>query len=465
MVIDGVRELPKNIEAEQNVLGCLILEPERVWPLVSPVLASDMFHQRRHRVLYDTMCELMNKAEPCDVVSLANRLEERGDMERAGGRLYLNELVDRVTTTASVEYYAEIVWRKAALRSLIEAGGRIAELGYDETNEIDEVLGNAEALLLRISRSMKGGGIRTLAEIVGPTLDHMTAVIENGFNGLPSGLTNLDHFIRGFRPGLYVIAGRPGMGKTTLGLDIAYRQAGMAHPEMPTRNIRPGIISIEMEGVGLVERLASRELGRNWEVVPSGTTKMEWLRSVNAAIARVRERGIVIDDRPHNSIQTVAGAIYEMLAKHKVDIIYIDYIQLVGHADRYDNREQELAAVMRKLAHIRKEAEIPLVVLAQLNRKCEDSADKRPMLSHLRESGAIEQDADVVILCYNPGKYDMEGAHELIIAKNRQGSTGTVYVDWNQAAFTFRDSTWTPRIAGTRKKRRYYKDEEEDEEE
>jgi len=450
--IDGVRELPKNIEAEQAVLGSLILEPDGSWREISSTLAADMFYQQRHRTIFKTIAELQEKEEPSDVVSLANRLEEREEMERAGGRMYLNELVDRVVTTASLEYYAKIVRRKAQLRFLIEAGGRITELGYDEVSDLDEVMDQAESALLSISRC-QSGGIKTLSEIGPRALEHMTAVIARGFDGLPTGLAGLDGYLNGLTPGLYVLAGRPSMGKTTLALDIAYRQAGMPHPEHAERNIKPGLISIEMDELGLYERLISRELGYFWKKRIAQTDKDEQLREINNAAAKVDSQGIMIDERPHDSIQGVAGAIYEMLLKHKTDIIFIDYIQLLGHSRRHDNREQEVAAVMRKLVRLQKEAQIPIVVLAQLNRECERSSDKRPMLSHLRESGAIEQDADVVMFTYNPAAYGFEGAHEIIITKNRQGAPGTAYLHWNKGAFTFSDSTLRPKVRGEQREK------------
>ena len=443
-----VTELPRNTEAEQVVLGALLLEPEATGPVVFGLLKAEHFYEARHRTIFSAMNDMYEKGRPCDVVGLANRLEDRGDMEKSGGRMYLNELLDRTTTTASLEYYAEIVRRKAIRRFVISAADRVSWKAHQEgVEELDELQSECEDLPLLFAGE-SSNNIRELKDISHEAYDEMAAVIERGYKGFSSGLSNIDLFTRGFQPGVYVLAARPGMGKTTLMLDMAYRQAKINHPDQK-RFIRPGIVSIEMDDKSLFKRLVCREMNKDWEIVPSEEDKLAHMRNIASACSTVEQHGVFIDDHHHNNIQTVVSSIYKMIIHNKVDIIYIDYVQLLGSATggKNSNREQEVAFVMRRLVQIRKRFEIPIVVLAQLNRECESTKTKRPMLSHLRESGAIEQDADVVMFLYDPHEYfelPEDVPQELIFSKNRHGIKGTCYLNWKKQAYKFLDSDWLP---------------------
>jgi replicative DNA helicase len=437
-------ELPKNIEAEQLIIGAALLNPDEVIPQFGGKIKSGDFYLERHRIIFQTMLELASTDQCSDIVAVANRLDELGKTEQAGGRLYLNELLVRAASASSIDYYADIIRKKAIRRDAIYQATVIADIAQNEVKEIDELTASVD----RLSDILDGqdtGGVRTLASYCDATIEHMTDVLQSGFNGISSGLDNIDKLIRGFQPGLYIIGGRPGSGKTTLALDMAYRQSLMKHPHH-NRNIIPGILSIEMLAVSLYERLVNRELGRVWEDVPGGNTRANHVSECMMAANRVKKSGIILDERPHVSIQGAAAAAHEMVRKHGVDILYVDYVQLLGDADKTDSREQEIASVMRRFSRLRKQFNIPLVILAQLNRESDKRSDGRPMLSDLRESGSLEAHTDVAMFCHNPPTYGLDGEYELIVAKNRHGPTGTAYLHWLPERFSFEDSTIGIRI-------------------
>ena len=443
---EDVRELPKNIEAEEVVLGSALLEPETTIPKIAGILNPSLFYDSRHKIIYKTMIELFDRGDPADIIVLANRLEEKGVMGSAGGRIYLNHLLDRTTTTASLEWHAKIVRRKGVRRNILDAAARVAEAAYiEDDGDLDNLQSMCEDLPLLFAGEADNG-IKTLADISHGAHDEMIQIIDRGWRGIPCGHSNVDYFTRGFQPGIYVLAARPGMGKTTMMLDWAYMQAKLIHPD--TRNfIRPGIVSIEMDDRSLFKRLVSREMGKDWEIVRVEGEKLVHMRELAHACSVVEKHGVFIDDYHHNSIQTVITAIYKMIVQHKVDIIYIDYIQLLGNAKASNNREQEVAGVMRRLVEIRKKFKIPIVVLAQLNRECESTKTKRPMLSHLRESGSIEQDADVVMFLYDPHEYfeiPEDVPQELVFSKNRHGRKGTAYMSWSKPTYRFFDNDYVP---------------------
>jgi replicative DNA helicase len=447
---DEVRELPKNIEAEQVVLGSAILEPEGTIPILVEKLHPEYFYQRRHRVIFRTIRELFDRGEPADIVSLANRLEERGEMERAGGRMYLNELVDRVATTASLEYYAEIVKKKATLRSLVEAGGRIAEFGYDEVSETDEVLDRAESLIFDISSRDSAGSYFLVSDFLYEHIDTLEELHRDPnrhtVTGFSTGFPRLDEMTSGLqRSDLIVVAGRPGTGKTSFALALA-RHIGIRE------KAGIGIFSLEMAKEQLLERLLCGEGKVSLHRLRGGYIPSAKWRDLAMAASKLQKATLVIDDTPGASILEIRAKARRMASQHKIDMIIVDYLQLIEGAFRSDIREQEIAHISRSLKRLARELNVPVIAVSQLNRAVEQREKKYPRLADLRESGAIEQDADVVMFIYREDYYrqpeeasSSDGAAtdaEIIIAKQRNGPLGRVTVNFHKAYASFYPMAW-----------------------
>jgi len=445
-----IRELPKNIEAEQVVLGSAILEPEGTIPVLVEMLLPEYFYQRRHRVIFRAIRELFENSKPADVVSLANRLEERDEMERAGGRMYLNELVDRVATTASLEYYAEIVKKKATLRALIEAGGRIAELGYDEVSETGDVLDKAESLIFDISGRDSAGVYCLLGDFLGEHMEKLEALHRDPnrhtITGFSSGFPGLDKMTSGLqRSDLIVVAGRPGTGKTSFALAVARHAAIREKAGI-------GIFSLEMAKEQLLERLLCGEGKVSLHSLRGGYISPAKWRDLAAAASKLHRATIVVDDTPGASILEIRAKARRMASQHKIDMIIVDYLQLVEGAVRSDIREQEIAHISRSLKRLARELDVPVIAVSQLNRAVEQREKKYPRLADLRESGAIEQDADVVMFIYREDYYRQpeeeptsEGAAseaELIIAKQRNGPLGVTRVSFHKGYASFYPTAW-----------------------
>jgi len=445
----AVRELPKNIEAEQVVLGSALLDPERSLPILIEKLAPEDFYLKRHRVIFRTVRELFAQEghATTDIIAVANRLEERGEMEAAGGRMYLNELLNSVTTTASLEYYTDIVKKKAVLRALVNAGGRIAELGYDEVSETDAVLDRAESLIFDITAKNLDRSYYLIKDFL---LDHMDSLEElsrdpsrQTIRGYSTGFRELDEITSGLQPSdLIIIAGRPATGKTSFVLSIA-RHIGIRE------NAAIGIFSLEMTKEQLLERLLCGEAKVSLHRLRGGYVPVKKWKDIAHAASRLQEAKIIIDDTPGSSILEIRAKARRMASQYGLDVVVVDYLQLVEAGIRADVREQEIAYISRSLKKLARELDVPVVAVSQLSRAVERRESKRPMLSDLRESGALEQDADVVMFIYREDYYEPppEKVHvsgqgagsevEIIIAKQRHGPPGTVKIAFNKAYASF----------------------------
>ena len=427
---EGIRPIPKNKEAEQVILGAAMLEPEEAVPRVVTRLHPDHFYFKAHREIYRAIVELFNHGQLPDAVTVANYLEERNKLDAIGGRTYLHELLTRVTTLAALDHYIEIVETKALRRWLIQAGGQVAELGYREDLDVEEALDRAGELIFEIAQRESRPDYHLLSEFLYEHLDFLEALHkdpERRPQGVVfSGFDQFDDLTSGFHPAdLAVIAGRPGTGKTSFVLSIA-RDAAIRQKKSV------GIFSLEMTKEQVLERLLCAEAQVNLHSLRSGYLPPAKWGQIAEAAGRIHQASILVDDTPGASVLSIKAKARRMALEHKLDLLIVDYLQLVEAGIRTDVREQEIAYISRTLKGLARELSIPVIACSQLNRAVERRESKRPQLSDLRESGAIEQDADLVAFIYRPDYYEDPGGTgavseaELIIAKQRNGPTGKV---------------------------------------
>jgi len=379
-----VRPLPKNREAEQVVLGCAIVEAEEVMPLLTERLSPQHFYFRPHRLIYHALMELYEQGRPIDLITLGDRLEEKSQLADVGGRGYLSELVSTVTTTTSVEYYADIVVKKALLRDLAQVGQEIAELGYREDQELDKLLDLAEEKVFKVSRQSLKESYHPIGEVLHEHLDALERLQDSkrgAVTGLSTGFKELDKRTAGFHPAdLVVIAGRPSMGKTSFALSIA-RNVALKEG----RSV--GIFSLEMTKEQVIERLLCSEAQINLLRLRSGylgSDSEAWRRIMQAA-AELQKASILIDDTPAISVMELKAKARRMKAEHGLDLLIVDYLQLVEGGARVEVREQEISYIARSLKGLARELQIPVVACSQLSRAVERRDSKKPRLSDLRE--------------------------------------------------------------------------------
>ncbi len=444
------RPLPKNREAEQVVLGAAMLEPEHVVPQLLQALQPDDFYWRAHQIIYKVILELFESGKPADLITVGNRLDELDKLDEVGGRAYLSELLTKVTTTASVPYYAEIIKKKAVLRALIEAGHEIAELGFNEEQELEHLLDAAEEKIFQISRFQLTHDFHLIRDFLHEHLERLEKLqrdpSQHAVTGLPTGYRRFDEMTAGLHPSdLIVIAARPSMGKTSLALSIG-RNMALRFGKCV------GFFSLEMTKEQLLERLLCAEARINLHRLRGGylqTDSESWRRLINAA-SKLQNSKIIIDDTPSISVLELKAKARRMKSEHNLDILFVDYLQLIEAGTHADVREQEVAYIARSLKALARELNIPVVALSQLSRAPE-RPPRRPRLSDLRESGEIEQTADVVLFLYREdaggeeSSDEAEGSSplvhetEIIIGKQRNGPTGSFTLLFHRAYTSFEE--------------------------
>lgn len=416
---------PQDIDAEQAVLGALLLDPEAVHR-VPPTLRPDDFYHQGHRLIFEAAMDLAEQGQPVDLVTVTGELRQRGTLEKAGGAAYIASLLDLVPTAANIEHYSRMVEEKALLRTLIMAATRIAEMGYEGGEDATRLLEQAERMILEVGARRTAGGFASLREILLAVWSFVEQAYasKGGISGLPTGFVDLDRLCCGLQPAdLIILAARPSMGKTSLALSIAYQVA--VKQRLPV-----AVFSLEMSKEQLVQRLLCAEARVDQYRLRTGNLREEDWERLSDAMANLSEVPLYIDD-------TVAGSVREMRAKARrlqaergLSLVVIDYIQLMQSGTRAENRQQEISQISRGLKGLAKELNVPVLALSQLSRAVEARQDKRPQMSDLRESGALEQDADIVMFIYRDEYYnpdsDRKGIAEIIIAKQRNGPVGTV---------------------------------------
>lgn len=418
------RTLPQNIEAEQAVLGSMLLDKEAIYSVMEILKASD-FYLESHRLIFEAIVELNSQGQAVDLVTLTEELRSRGLLEEVGGVSNLAMLSSVVPTAANAEYYAKIVAEKAVLRTLIQNSTKIAQMAYEEEKDVLELLDEAERMILEISQRHHREGFTPIKELLIDAIDQLENLVKNKGEavGVPT-FRDLDKLLSGFhKSDLIICAARPGMGKTSFCLNIAQKAA--INTQTPV-----AIFSLEMSKEQLVQRMLSSEAMVDQHKLRTGFLQEEDWQRLAVAAGRLAEAPIFIDDTPGISVLEVRSKARKLMAERGLGLVIIDYLQLMRSNRRTENRQQEISEISRSLKALARELDVPVLALSQLSRAVEQTQDKKPSLSHLRESGSLEQDADCVLFIHRPEYYDPEtedkGIAEVIVAKHRNGPTGTV---------------------------------------
>ncbi|HEY3905694.1 MAG TPA: replicative DNA helicase [Streptosporangiaceae bacterium] len=424
---DFERTPPHDIPAEQCVLGGMMLSKDAISDVLEVISASDHYRPA-HQLVHETIMDLYGRGEPADVIMVAAELTKRGDIAKVGGAPYLHTLIASVPTAANAGYYARIVRERSILRRLVEVGTRIVQLGYAGDADADELVDRAQAEVYGVTERRAADDYLPLSEIMPDALVEIEAIGSRGGNmsGVPTGFADLDSLTNGLHPGqMIVVAARPAIGKSTLALDFARAasiKAGMASV----------IFSLEMSRNEITMRLLSAEARVALHSMRTGQmSEDDWTRLARR-MGEVAHAPMFIDDSPNMSMMEIRAKCRRLKQQHDLRLVIIDYLQLMSSPKRVESRQQEVSELSRSLKLLAKELNVPVIAVAQLNRGPEQRTDKRPMLSDLRESGSIEQDADVVILLHREDAYEREspraGEADFIVAKHRNGPTTTVTV-------------------------------------
>ena len=426
---------PQQIEAEQSLLGGLLIDGES-FPSVVEILKGDEFYRDAHRNIFRVFQLLFEGNQPIDLITVAELLSERNELESVGGATYLASLAELVPSAANVAAYARIIKEKALLRRLIQASSEISSFCYSGGKSVEEILDKAESTIFSVTERSIRSSYHSIKDLMKKTVE----VIENfheyrGVSGVPSHFTELDKLTAGFQPSdLIIIAARPSMGKTALALNIA-RNAAVES------GIPIGFFSLEMSKEQLAMRLLCSEARVDSQKIRSGFLGSQEATKMMSAASAFLEAPIFIDDTPAISVLELRAKARRMMAEKGLGMVVVDYLQLMRGREGVDRREQEISEISRALKALAKELFIPVIALSQLNRKVEERHDKRPQLSDLRESGAIEQDADVIAFIYRDEMYSKEsadkGVAEVIIGKQRNGPQGTARLAYIQSYTRF----------------------------
>ena len=421
---------PHDIEAEQAVLGSMLTDKDAVISAIE-VLKEEDFYRTDNRAIYEAILNLYNRAEPIDIITVKAELESIGKFEQVGGLTYLASLPDKVPTTANAMKYIKIVEEKSTLRNLIKTANEIIELGYDPTEDVEDIMESAEKKIFNIMQNKDKKGYAPIQDILVESFNQLEELYnrKQHITGVPSGFIELDYKTAGFHGSdLVLIAARPAMGKSAFALNIATNAAVRA-------NVPVVIFSLEMSKEQMVNRILCSEAMVDSNKVRTGKLEEDDWTKLAGSIGPLSDSEIFIDDTPGISVSEIRAKCRKLKLEKNIGMVVIDYLQLVqGSNKRNGSREQEISEISRSLKILAKELNVPVIALSQLSRAVEQRPDHRPMLSDLRESGAIEQDADIVMFLYRDDYYNKESEKkdiaEVIIAKHRGGSLGTVELLW-----------------------------------
>jgi replicative DNA helicase len=430
---------PQNLEAEEHVLGAMMLSPGAIGA-VSEILDAADFYRESHAKIYRAALALYAKGEPVDAITLTDQLEERGELDDVGGRVRLHELAALVPATANASHYARIVRETATLRGLIRAGGEIARLGWERPGEAGDLVDQAEQIVFDLSQQRVSGELDHIDALLKDSFERITTLYEAGadITGTPSGYRDLDRITSGFQPGnLIILAARPSMGKSALALCMAANIA-VRH------NLPVGIFSLEMSKAEVTQRLMCSEAKVESQRLRSGKLAPDDWPRLTAACDKLAKAPIYVDDTGSINMMEIRSKARRLKSRHpNLGLLVIDYLQLMSSAGSVENRVQEVSQISRSLKILARDLEVPIIALSQLSRAVEQRTDKRPILSDLRESGSIEQDADLVAFIYRDEYYndesDQQGLAEVIVAKHRNGPTDALKLSFLKRYAKFAD--------------------------
>lgn len=435
------RTLPHNLEAERSVLGAILLRNEALDHATEHIDAGDFFRDA-HRVIFDKMVALSERGQAIDLVTLKEELARAGQLEQVGGPAYIASLVDGVPRSTNVEHYARIIKEKATCRSLIFAAGRISDLAYEGEQDADLLLDEAERAIFEIADDRVRSGFVPLSTLVHESFEAIERLQERRglVTGVPTGFDELDAMTSGFQPSdLVIVAARPSMGKTSFTLNIAQHVGAQA-------GLTVGFFSLEMSKEQLFLRMLTSEARIDAHRFRSGYLSEQDYERLSHALNVLERSRVFIDDTASLGVLEMRAKARRLKAEHGLHLLIVDYVQLMQGRGRFENRQQELASISRSLKGLAKELNVPIVALSQLSRAPDTRSDHRPQLSDLRESGALEQDADVVLFIYREEQYERndqtEGIAEIIIGKQRNGPTGTVKLAFVKEHTRFENLEW-----------------------
>lgn len=440
--LDNLKVPPQNIDAERSVLGALMLDKDAIIKIANLIRIGD-FYKDDHNMIYEAMVELYEQREPIDVLSLSNRLEEKKQLEKIGGSSYLTSLVNTIPSSSNIVHYAKVVQKKSTLRKLIEAASEIVELGYNESEDVEKILDKAEQRLFGVSQKYIKQDfvpIKSILEAAFNRIDELHKG-DHKLRGIPTGFPDLDNILAGFQKSdLVILAARPSIGKTTLALDLARQIATQ-------QKIPVGIFSLEMSSDQLIDRMLAAESGVDLWRLRTGRLKSgdgdDDFQRIGDAMGVLSEAPIFIDDAGSANVMEMRTMARRLQAEHNVGLIIVDYLQLMeGRGGGGDNRVNEISEISRSLKQLARELNIPIIALSQLSRAVESRSPQIPKLSDLRESGSIEQDADIVMFLYREDREKPDTPNknivEVIISKHRNGPVGKISLYFNENSTTFK---------------------------
>lgn len=435
---------PHNNEAEQSVIGAIFLEPQALITAAELLMPED-FYRMAHEKIFQTMIILSDKGQAIDVVTVTEELSAKKELEDVGGISYLMEIANSVPTAANIVHYARIVEEKALLRRLIRVATSIVEDGYAREDEVEALLAEAEKKMMEVSNRKNAGDFRHIKDVLVETYDNIELLHtkKGDVTGIPTGFRDLDKITAGFqRNDLIIVAARPSVGKTAFALNVAQNVATKTDENV-------AIFSLEMGAEQLVMRMLCAEGNIDAQVLRTGALEAEDWRKLTMAMGSLSNAGIFIDDSPGIRVNDIRSKCRRLQQEHGLGMIMIDYMQLIAGSGTKpgENRQQEVSEISRSLKSLARELKVPVIALSQLSRGVEQRVDKRPMMSDLRESGSIEQDADIVSFLYREDYYDKETENqnmiEIIIAKQRNGPTGTVTLAFAKEYNKFVNIDWS----------------------
>ncbi|MDX8335523.1 MULTISPECIES: replicative DNA helicase [Cetobacterium] len=439
--IEKLRKIPSSLEAERSVLGGIFLKPD-IFSEVIEIITSSDFYKMAHKLIFEVMQEIYNSGESIDPIIVMDRLKRKDKFDDIGGEALFYEIIEEVPTAANILTYAKIIKEKATLRKLGDIGTKIVEMTYEGYEDVDTILDKAEGMIFKVAESKESKDIVSLKEVVTNEFERLEQLLQNQgvTTGISSGFKHFDEMTSGFHPSdLVILAARPSMGKTAFALNLALNAAMKADKGVL-------VFSLEMSSSQLLQRLLAIEAGIGLQKIRNGFLGEDDWGKLGIASGKLANAEINIADVPNVNVLEIRSIARRLKAAGKLDMILIDYLQLIkGTSGKSDNRQQEISDISRSLKGIARELDIPIIALSQLSRAPEQRADRRPMLSDLRESGAIEQDADMVVFLYRDDYYNDEseqkGITEVIIGKQRNGPVGTVNLRFFHEITKFGDYT------------------------